>query len=65
MASPSPWGGGGVLSAPDLRLAVQEATADLAILESDYLIDGSPAVRARRGEVSATVPPGGCGLLRR
>jgi acyl-[acyl-carrier-protein]-phospholipid O-acyltransferase/long-chain-fatty-acid--[acyl-carrier-protein] ligase len=41
--TPSPPGGGGrgvgsSLRAPDLRLAVQEATADLSILESDRLL---------------------------
>jgi acyl-[acyl-carrier-protein]-phospholipid O-acyltransferase/long-chain-fatty-acid--[acyl-carrier-protein] ligase len=32
------WGVGSSLRAPDLRLAVQEATADLAIRESDYVL---------------------------
>src|SRR5579883_34835 len=36
-SSPLP-AGGGVWKAPDLRLAVQKSTADLAILESDYLL---------------------------
>jgi acyl-[acyl-carrier-protein]-phospholipid O-acyltransferase/long-chain-fatty-acid--[acyl-carrier-protein] ligase len=41
-SAPSPARGEGktkpILTAPELRLAVQEATADLAILESEYLL---------------------------